>query len=499
MSLTHQQNADLAEDSYKDRLPREKPYEINGIAYKVLEHVDNKLNGYQGTIYQRVDTGEIVVAHRGTEFDQGPKAILQDGVLADGGMAVARTNAQANDAIELTGRAIEYAEKMAPRYGGVAPQVTVVGHSLGGCLAQISAHEFQLKGETFNAYGAVSLNRNIGQGGHDVLNHVMAGDLVSAAGRHYGQMRVYATPKELAALDAAGYENNRSQWDARSLGAAVSASVDSHRMHNFLSVDGDKKPDVSVLADPATRQLAQQFAPMIDKYRADLADVRGLATVLARGPVGNAVDAFDALRGPLPPGEALRRQERLDSALSWQESRGVADVDRLLPSRDTPYLPEVTKPSGGASLPKYLQPSDEHGHPPLKHDETPRYRGMPLSGIAPGHPDYALYAELKQALPAETSEDRLTQIAVAAKMGGVRAGQLDGVHIDEQSMKVFVSGTVPGNRCCVDLTAPPPTVQETLQRSAAFDQQQAQQLAQFLAQQQSINAQTQGAPSMTIG
>ena len=499
MSLTHQQNADLAEDSYKNRLPREKPYEINGIAYKVLEHVDNKLNGYQGTIYQRVDTGEIVVAHRGTEFDQGPKAILQDGVLADGGMAVARTNAQANDAIELTGRAIEYAEKMTPRYGGVAPQVTVVGHSLGGCLAQISAHEFQLKGETFNAYGAVSLNRNIGQGGHDVLNHVMAGDLVSAAGQHYGQMRVYTTPKELAALDAAGYENNRSQWDARSPGAAVSASVDSHRMHNFLSVGGDKKPDVSVLADPATRQLAQQFAPMIDKYRADLADVRGLATVLARGPVGNAVDAYDVLRGPLPPGEAIRRQQHLDSALSWEESRGIADIDRLLPSRGTPYAPELTKPGGGISLPEYLPKSDEHVRPPLKHDETPRYRGMPLSGITPGHPDHALYAELKQALPTAISEDRLAQITVAAKVGGVRAGQLDGIHIDEQSLQVFVSGKIPGNRCCVDLATPPPTAQETLQRSEAFDQQQAQQLAQFQAQQQSVSAQTKSGPGMAFG
>ena len=68
MSLTHQQYADLAEDSYEDRLPSDENVDINGVAYKVLEHKDNKLNGYQGTIYQPVDTGEIVAAHRVTEF-----------------------------------------------------------------------------------------------------------------------------------------------------------------------------------------------------------------------------------------------------------------------------------------------------------------------------------------------------------------------------------------------------------------------------------------------
>jgi hypothetical protein len=68
MSLTHQQYADLAEDSYEDRLPSDENVDINGVAYKVLEHKDNKLNGYQGAVYQRVDTGEIVAAHRGIEF-----------------------------------------------------------------------------------------------------------------------------------------------------------------------------------------------------------------------------------------------------------------------------------------------------------------------------------------------------------------------------------------------------------------------------------------------
>lgn len=494
MTMRSQQYANLSGDSYESHKAKDK-VTLDGVNYGVLEHVDNKRTGYQGTIYQDLDTGEIVVTHRGTEFDREP---IKDGALADGGMALARRNAQAEDAIELTERAIEEARKYGDRTGHY-PEVTVTGHSLGGCLAQITAHRFNLKGETFNSYGAVSLDKRIPEGGNNIINHVMAGDAVSSASPHFGQVRVYATPREIATLAGMGYANDRNPLDPRAPVPAAIAAGDSHRMHNFLDVDGDKKPDKSVLSDSQTRQLAQQFDPMIDKYRSDIAISRGLATTIARSPYGHLQDGIDALRGPLPPGELVRRQERIDSALSWEESRSVAGVHRLLPFRETPYHPEVTKPGGGVSLPGYLPQPDKHDRPPLKHDETSRYRGVPLSGIAPGHPDYSLYTELKQALPAEASEDRLAQITVAAKMGGVKAGQLDGIHIDEQSMQVFVSGKVPGNRCCVDLATPPPAVQETLQRSEAFDQQQAQQLAQFQAQQQNINAQAQSGPSMVIG
>jgi pimeloyl-ACP methyl ester carboxylesterase len=495
MSIGSQQYADLCEDSYKPRVAKDR-VTLGGVTYQVIEHVDNTRNGYQGTIYQRMDTGEVVVAHRGTEFDREP---FKDGAIVDGGMALARTNEQIDDATELTRRAIEYAKRSADDYGNRALEVTVAGHSLGGCLAQVTAYKFGLKGETFNAYGAVSLNQGVTSGGTDVTNHVMAGDPVSSASPHFGQVRVYATPREIGMLMSMGYANDRNPLDPRAPVPAAIAAEDSHRMHNFLSVDGDRKVDKSVLADSEARLLAQQFDPMIDKYRGDLALTRGVITFAARDPIGRIHDGINAMRDPQPPGELLRRQERLDSALTWEESRGIADVHRLLPSRETPYHPEVTKPGGGISLPGYLPKSDEHDRLPLKHDETPGYKGMPLSGITPGHPDHALYAELKQALPTSISEDRLAQITVAAKVGGVRAGQLDGIHIDEQSLQVFVSGKIPGNRCCVDLATPPPTAQETLQRSEAFDQQQAQQLAQLQAEQQSISAQTKSGPGMAFG
>lgn len=62
-----------------------------------------------------------------------------------------------------------------------------------------------------------------------MINHVMAGDAVSAASRHYGQVKVYAIPQEIAVLKAADYVNDRSALDARDpLSAAVRLRIASH-------------------------------------------------------------------------------------------------------------------------------------------------------------------------------------------------------------------------------------------------------------------------------
>lgn len=243
----------------------------------MLAHVD-KPSGYQGTIYQRVDTGEIVVAHRGTEFDRQK---LQDLVKTDGGMVLSRTNDQANDAIDLTREALEIADRLRSR-GTDVPNITVTGHSLGGTLAQISGHYFGLKGETFNAYGAASLNirhpttgelYRLPEGGHGMLNHVTGADLVSSGSTHYGQTRVYTNQREIDTPQKYGYANNDSRWmdrrnDVVAAGAAMRGG--SHDMDDFLPWDGDHRPDRPILEDPGARTLAAQYDPMIDKFRADV-------------------------------------------------------------------------------------------------------------------------------------------------------------------------------------------------------------------------------------
>ncbi|WP_311239619.1 MULTISPECIES: DUF6792 domain-containing protein [unclassified Xanthomonas] len=352
MTLTAQQAAAIASDVYDK--PREtgsdsEPVAIGGVLYKRLEYVD-KPSGYQGMIYQRMDNKEMVVAHRGTEFDRQP---LQDGLYADGGMVSTRHNAQVSDAVELTQYAIALAEHQSKR-DGHKPEVTVTGHSLGGDLAQVTAHHFGLKGQTFDAYGAVSLDRRIPEGGNDIINHVMAGDAVSAASRHYGRVEIYATPNEIATLKKSDYANDNSVLDARDPLSAAVRLGESHRMHNFLPVDGAGKPDRSVLEDPTTQQLARQYAPMIAKYRDDIEALRSGVTLYSRGAPGLVRDGVDHLRGPVEPGVGRLEME----APSWQQQMQQFQQDRershapqawQVPLREDVQVDRALAPQGGGS------------------------------------------------------------------------------------------------------------------------------------------------------
>ncbi|MBT9553441.1 MAG: lipase [Hydrogenophaga sp.] len=351
MSVSSQQYADLAWHVYKptparsyDRDDESAPSIVSGgVHFYVRAHVDNPKTGYQGTIYQRRDTGEIIVAHRGTEFD---REAYKDGALADGGMVLNRSNLQANDAIALTQRAIDLAATEASEKGQTPSSVTTTGHSLGGTLAQVSAHHFDLKGETFNAYGAASLGRRIPEGGHSVINHMMAGDAVSAASPHFGETRIYARQQEVDTLLAKGYDNKThwsdplrpyspALWAAgmtppSTLSAAV-AMGGSHSMHHFVGVDAAGQADRSILADPQARSLAQQQSVQIGEYRQDVRQMRGVLTAVSRGLDGNVKDAIDTIRGPHDPGEPSQRDRKgasLDPAALPQGSRQLLDDSR---------------------------------------------------------------------------------------------------------------------------------------------------------------------------
>lgn len=480
MSLPSQQYAGLSWHSYqapvRGGVANARPVNVDGIKYQPIEHMDRP-SGYQGTIYQRLDTGEIVVAHRGTEFDKGAKAAVQDGVLADGGMVFKRANLQAGDAIELTQRALEHASKYATEKNlSHAPEVTVTGHSLGGCLAQITAHHFDLRGETFNAYGAASLGYRVPTGGGKVLNHVMASDVVSAGSTHYGRMRVYAMPAEIAALQQAGYENTRSQLDARNPFGVVGDALKSyHGMHNFIDFDAKNEPDRSVLNNPATRLLADRYDPMIDKYRGDILVVRESLALEARvrDVPGMTRDVIDGLRGPLPAGHGRSEQAPAQTAPEF----------RLIP-------PSLNGPSGlYRDLPEWRSPQG--------HDATGRTAPEVTSARTvsshddPQHPHHELYSELKQRLP-QASEDRLAQFAAACHMSGIRPGNLGDIQAPSADRIVFLPARVPGGMLAqVDLTVPPPMQQETMRQVDIHDHQQAQRMAQVSEQQRQLSDRTQ--------
>ncbi len=357
-------------------------------------------------------------------------------------MVTARYNKQAAEALELTRYALDYAHELGK--GGKPPQVTVTGHSLGGDLAQVTAHHFGLKGETFNAYGAVSLDRRIPEGGTDVINHVMAGDAVSAASKHYGQVRIYAAPQEITALQKAGYANDRTVLDDRTPLVAGALS-DSHRMHNFLPVDANGNPDRSVLEDPKSQQLAQEYAPMIDKYRDDVALLRVGLTLASRSVQSmNVPDAINHLRGTLAPGAGAAEM----AAERWKETQ------RRMEREDTPvYVPP------GWKLPL--------GNPPER-------------CVDPGATSISndpLYRSIHSKLPEGTSDAVAMHATVEAKRAGiVDVDQLRSVTV--QDGNAWIVGNTPGFRAKVDLAAEAPPAQESLRQSQALDSQRSQEMAQ---------------------
>ena len=261
---------------------------MDGVVYEVVEFVDNKKNGYQGVIYQRVDTGEFVVSHRGTEFR---RELLNDGVRADGGMVTKEFNSQAEDAIALTRRALRYAQQYAIDNKVKVPEVTVTGHSLGGTLGQISAHHLDLKAETFNAYGAAGLkgiNPNEPNAAN-VTNHVMAGDPVSAASPHYGKVVMYATPKEIDRLSRAGYGDAAQENDLK----VVMPLVGSHRMKNFLDDPATPGRNESALANPESRNLANANRTAIDEYRSEVRELRERITTASQQDAKGFYETID--------------------------------------------------------------------------------------------------------------------------------------------------------------------------------------------------------------
>jgi hypothetical protein len=254
MSTLTESHARLSEKSYSPHGDR-----IDIEAFELVKEVGTS-SGYHGVIYRNVKTGDYVVSHTGTEFDTDK---LRDGLLTDAQMALLKVNQQLDDARDL----VELAIEMAKRDG---TKVTVTGHSLGGFHTQVTCHEYGLRGETFNAYGAAGLY-GVPDGGTQVINHVRATDMVGAANRHLGEVRVYATQQDVDVLLKQGpVPSQQNRWeligDLRTLGpdethGAVQFHGD-HRTAEQLAVYGPNS-----LINHESQVLYQQHKPEFDAYR----------------------------------------------------------------------------------------------------------------------------------------------------------------------------------------------------------------------------------------
>src|SRR3546814_13182397 len=99
-------------------------------------------------------------------------------------------------------------------------------------------------------------------------------------------------------------------------------------MHNFLGVDGDNRPDVSILRDASARSRARDNVRMIADYRGDVGALRsaaslGGAAVDVLGHPQRAVERMrEAILPDLPAGEPPRRDSHVRGA-ALARTRGV--------------------------------------------------------------------------------------------------------------------------------------------------------------------------------
>jgi hypothetical protein len=416
MTIDTREHADLSFDAYNNR-PIGKEIIIHGIKYRVID-TDSKPSGYQATAYQRADTGEVVIAQRGTEKK------LND-VATDAGMALIGINNQLDDAVAFTERALAKAKETQANFPNPIT-ISFTGHSLGGTLAEIMAARYGYPAETFNAYGAADLTNLQQLYGidpkaryPDIVNHMRATDVVSA-GRHLGEVRTYATPEDIKNLERGGYREDPTWFSSLTSNPVRTADdFSAHSMSNFVpdKVAADAK---SLSAQPVSgdsvmtadnEQRARAHEKQIGAFRDDVVRARlHLAAAVAPEPLVATINASGEkgramTEGAVKLGHAAVKEAR---ALGENISRIYHSV-----TDDKPAPHAEPKPA------------------PLLND--------------PGHRDYAMFKQAQagmrqiDAQMGRESDARTDRAAAALVVSAREKGleRIDSVHIGPDGARVF--------------------------------------------------------------
>jgi hypothetical protein len=444
MTLSATDYALLSQDSYKTRENNSK-VELGGITYRVLDHMNDPVTGYQGTAYQRLDTGEVVIAHRGTE------QVIRDGVITDGGMVLTGLNLQMGDAVAFTKRVMDEAKSDAAK-GHYTADITVTGHSLGGTLAEATAYKFGLHGQTFNAYGAAGLLEGIPKGGNQVIDNVRATDVVSAASTHFGEVRTFAVQQDIDKLTKDGYRDNSTAFSLRNPIAVAATSLSAHAIDNF--VPNSKTLGQSIMS-PENEARYEAHKGMIDRYRTDVLDARTVISAgweIPKAVVHGAESLEHAAAQKLSQTyDALHKTaENIGHRVSEAAHHAVDRVEHAFDAAKHTIgekLHEASEAMDAARKnigDKAAQVFDTLRHPShlFEHDATAK----PTARLdQAGHPDHAMFNQALQGVhqldaahsrtPDQGSSNLAGALVVAAKQDGM--SQISHVALSDDGSRAF--------------------------------------------------------------
>lgn len=197
------------------------------------------------------------------------------------------------------------------------------------------------------------------------------------------------------------------------------------------------------------------------------------------------VIAWAESNAPVRPGPKPEITINMAETGLWEdllERNGLSLGDKW---KTMPYYDSSQLPSAPKVFDHTVGAPTKAASRPISFEET----GMVSRSL-----DTPLHRELRGVLPSGTSDDRIAQIALAAKQGGIEAGQIR--TLDVQSDRLMMTGETVGTRAIIDLSAAPPPAQESNQQFQATEQAQQQMMQEQQAQAQSAQ---QSAPVMSMG
>ncbi|MCI2244769.1 MULTISPECIES: hypothetical protein [Xanthomonas] len=313
MSHMDQVRADAANDAYVNRSQRDvetsKAVSLDGKDYTVFGYANDPTTGFHATAYQNVAAPhDVIIAYRGTDpalFSGATSAERRDHALTtlqdiavDAKMVRDNVNPQKAAADAFTA---DMLAKAASR-GIPSDQISVAGHSLGGALAELEAAKYGLRGATFNGYGAAQLTDGPAQPGCQLTNYRMAGDVVSAASPHIGEVVSLASQDDIQSLRAGRYLD--APAGAPPPNVLIAMRLDDHGgQQHFGSQSPENMLQPARFAEAVQRSEEHEAA--IAAFRSDVSQHRGELSLALR-----QMQAGDGQR-LLPPGVQRQVNEYL--------------------------------------------------------------------------------------------------------------------------------------------------------------------------------------------